>query len=75
MATRKEGREGANAAVTFFCYLSVASIMVQKALTHMTTRIPVWLRVEVTGVHSVVGWVDSEKLPLVQTDQLQRLQL
>lgn len=45
------------------------------SLTHMTSRIPVWLRVKVTGVHSVVGRVDPEKLPLVQSDQLERLQL
>lgn len=41
----------------------------------MTSRIPVWLRVKVTGVHPVVGWVDPEKLPLVQSDQLEWLQL
>lgn len=44
-------------------------------LTHVTSRVPVWLWVEVAGVHSVVGRVDPQKLPLVEADQLIRLQL
>lgn len=44
-------------------------------LTHVTSCIPVRLWIKVAGVHSVVWRIDPQKLPLIEADQVTRLQL